>query len=102
MNASFKTNSVEQWLVSVKSGGTARVHFPLLPERQQVILGRAILQPSKNWPQAERNDEMMYMTLTLMAGLIAVMFVATAVSSIINSLRENAATRDAQMRRAAF
>jgi hypothetical protein len=30
------------------------------------------------------------------------MFVATAVSSIVNSLRENAATRDAQMRRAAF
>ncbi|MDB5525464.1 MAG: hypothetical protein JWM58_3227 [Rhizobium sp.] len=45
---------------------------------------------------------MMYMTLTLMAGLIAVMFVATAVSSIINSIRENEASRDAQTRRVAF
>ena len=45
---------------------------------------------------------MMYMTLTLMAGLIAVMFVATAVSSIINSVRENEASRDAQTRSVAF
>jgi len=45
---------------------------------------------------------MMYMTLTLMAGLIAVMFVATAVSSIVNSIRENQATREAHVRRAAF
>lgn len=45
---------------------------------------------------------MMYMTLTLMAGLISVMFVATAVSSIINAVRENNATRDAQSRSVAF
>jgi hypothetical protein len=31
---------------------------------------------------------MMYMTLSVMAGLIAVMFVTTAVSSIIASIRE--------------
>lgn len=31
---------------------------------------------------------MMYATLTLMAALIAVMFMATAVSSVINSIRE--------------
>lgn len=43
---------------------------------------------------------MMYMTLTLMAGIIAVMFVATAASSIINSVRENQAAR--QSRRVAF
>ena len=54
-------------------------------------------------PQPSRKEfEMMYMTLTLMAGLIAVMFVATAVSSIVNSIRENEATREAQTRRAAF
>lgn len=45
---------------------------------------------------------MMYMTLTLLAGLISVMFVATAVSSIINAVRENSATRDALSRSAAF
>ena len=45
---------------------------------------------------------MMYMTLTVMAGLIAVMFVATAVSSIINSIRENDAVRSATGRRAVF
>jgi hypothetical protein len=44
----------------------------------------------------------MYMTLTLMAGLIAVMFVATAVSSVINSIRENEAARAAQTRKVAF
>jgi hypothetical protein len=49
-----------------------------------------------------RKIKMMYMTLTLMAGLIAVMFVATAVSSIINSIRENEAAREAQARRIAF
>jgi len=38
---------------------------------------------------------MMYMTLTLMAGLISVMFVATAVSSIVNAVREGYAARDA-------
>lgn len=36
---------------------------------------------------------MMYATLTLMAALIAVMFVATAVSSVINAIRENEAVK---------
>jgi ABC-type polysaccharide/polyol phosphate export permease len=44
---------------------------------------------------------MMYATLTLMAGLIAVMFVATAVSSVVNAIRENEAVKDT-MRRAAL
>jgi ABC-type polysaccharide/polyol phosphate export permease len=47
-------------------------------------------------------NEMMYMTLTVMAGLITVMFVATAVSSIVTSIRENEASRRAALRRAAF
>lgn len=45
---------------------------------------------------------MMYMTLTLMAGTISVMFVATAVSSVVNMVRENNAARDALVRRAIF
>lgn len=45
---------------------------------------------------------MMYMTMTLMAGLIAIMFVATAVSSIINSVRESEAARHAAGGRAAL
>ncbi|MBL0372887.1 hypothetical protein JJB09_12705 [Rhizobium sp. KVB221] len=45
---------------------------------------------------------MMYVTLTCMAGLIAVMFVATAVSSIVNSIRENETARHAALRRVTF
>jgi hypothetical protein len=36
---------------------------------------------------------MMYATLTLMAATITVMFVATAVSSVINAFRESEAVR---------
>ena len=45
---------------------------------------------------------MMYATLTLMAGLIAVMFVSTAVSSIVNALRENEAVKNTMRRTAAL
>lgn len=45
---------------------------------------------------------MMYMTLTLMAGMISVMFVATAVFSIVNAIRESNESRAALMRSAAF
>lgn len=45
---------------------------------------------------------MMYTTLALMAGMIAVMFVASAVSSIINAIRENEAVKDSMRRSAAI
>lgn len=45
---------------------------------------------------------MMYMILTLLAGLISVMFVTTAVSSVVNAVRENVAAKDASSRHAAF
>jgi len=45
---------------------------------------------------------MMYATLTLMAGMIAVMFVATAVSSVINAIRENEAEKHTMRRTAAL
>ena len=45
---------------------------------------------------------MMYATLTLMAGMIAVMFVATAVSSVINAIRENEAVKHTTRRTAAL
>lgn len=45
---------------------------------------------------------MMYATLTLMAGMIAVMFVATAVSSVVNAFRENEAVKDSMRRSAAL
>lgn len=45
---------------------------------------------------------MMYMTLTVLAGLIAVMFVSTAIGSVVNAIRENEASRAASSRRAAF
>jgi hypothetical protein len=45
---------------------------------------------------------MVYMTLTMMAGLITTMFVATAVSSIVNSIREGEAARAATAKRLAF
>ena len=43
---------------------------------------------------------MIYATLTLMAGLIAVMFVTTAVSSVVNAIRENEAVKDSLRRSA--
>jgi hypothetical protein len=43
---------------------------------------------------------MMYATLTLMAGMIAIMFLATAVSSVINAIRENEAVKDSVRRSA--
>lgn len=45
---------------------------------------------------------MMYATLALMAGLIAVMFIATAVSSIVNAVRENEAVKASLQRSAAI
>jgi hypothetical protein len=45
---------------------------------------------------------MMQMTLGLMAVLIATMFVTTAVSSIINSVREGKGLKEASASRMAF
>jgi ABC-type polysaccharide/polyol phosphate export permease len=45
---------------------------------------------------------MMYATLTLMAGMIAIMFVATAVSSVVNAIRENEAVKVSLRRNAAL
>jgi hypothetical protein len=45
---------------------------------------------------------MMYLTLTIMAATVTVMFLATAVSSIVNAVREEHATRAALSRRVAF
>lgn len=44
---------------------------------------------------------MMYATLTLMAALIAVMFIATAVSSIVNAIREGEAVKRSRRHAAA-
>ncbi|MBX9457237.1 MAG: hypothetical protein KL863_15075 [Rhizobium sp.] len=45
---------------------------------------------------------MMQMTLTLMAALIATMFVTTAAFSIINSIKESRGLKEASARRMAF
>jgi hypothetical protein len=45
---------------------------------------------------------MMQMTLSLMAALIATMFVTTAVSSIVASIRETRGLKQASARRMAF
>jgi hypothetical protein len=45
---------------------------------------------------------MMHMTLSLMACLISVMFVTTAVSSIIASVRETQGMKEASARRMTF
>lgn len=44
---------------------------------------------------------MMYMALILMTVLVLVMFTASAVSSLVNAVREHAATRAALARSAA-
>ena len=43
---------------------------------------------------------MMYLTLTLLAGIISVMFLATAVSSVVNAVRESEAAKEALSRTA--
>lgn len=45
---------------------------------------------------------MMQMTLSIMAALIATMFVTTAVSSIVASIRESKGLKEASARRMAF
>jgi hypothetical protein len=45
---------------------------------------------------------MMQITLTLLAAMIATMFVTTAVSSIIASIREGRGMKEASARRMAF
>lgn len=45
---------------------------------------------------------MIEMTLTLMAALIATMFVTTAVSSIVASIRETEGLKEASARRMSF
>lgn len=45
---------------------------------------------------------MIEMTLSLMAALIATMFVTTAVSSIVTSMRESKGMKEASARRMAF
>jgi ABC-type polysaccharide/polyol phosphate export permease len=51
-------------------------------------------------PTDERTKTMMYATLALMAGLIAIMFIATAVSSIVNAVRESEAVKNSLRRSA--
>jgi hypothetical protein len=53
-------------------------------------------------PANERTMTMMYATLTLMAGMIGIMFVASAVSSVVNAVRENEAVKVSLRRSAAF
>lgn len=45
---------------------------------------------------------MMYAILTLMAALIAIMFVATAISSVVNAVRESEAVKNTARRPLAF
>jgi len=44
----------------------------------------------------------MYATLTLMAGVITIMFVTTAVSSVVNAIREKEAVKISLRRSAAL
>jgi hypothetical protein len=68
-------------------------------DRRMWDKGSIRTQPEEN---GRTTTMLMYMTLTLMAGLISVMFVATAVSSIVNAVREDHAARDALSRASAL
>ena len=103
MNAPFRATSVDSCLSCVK-----------LAERLVISRAKAgspgssdgasdMRRLSYAWPPTdERTRTMMYATLTLMAGLIAVMFVATAVSSIVNAIRESEAVKSSLRRNAAL
>lgn len=75
----------------------------LFPWKQRPGAESGTKVPTKRTRQRnERMTTMMYMTLTLLAGVISVMFVTTAVSSIINAVRESEAAKEALGRTATF
>jgi hypothetical protein len=84
--------------------GTAQQKQQALVSRETEVGGRMWDKgpDNGNWPKCKRTTTMMYITLTLLAGVISFMFVATAVSSVVNAVRENAAAREALSRNAAF
>jgi hypothetical protein len=102
MNVPFSTVSVGKWLCSIKLAKQPQEQVACFPGNSNRISDVRNIRQRTNWRQAEKEKQMMYMTLTLLAGLIGVMFVATAVSSIVNSVRESSAERLAQTRRVAF
>jgi hypothetical protein len=103
MNASFRAVSAGAWLYQVKFRGWRNNNKKRLFPGKQIGSGTCgTTVPTTQPNRHERTKEMMYMTLTLMAGMISVMFVATAASSIVNMVRENNAAREALVRRAIF
>jgi hypothetical protein len=102
MNKPFRAVSVGQWSDDVKLSRTVEEQPDVTVDTAAGLTKRKYSLADLSMLTWKREIEMMYMTLTLMAGIIAVMFVATAVSSIINSIRENEAARQAQTRRTAF
>jgi hypothetical protein len=104
MNGAFRAVSAALCLYNVKFGEQRNNNKKrLFPGKQRPGAECGTKVPSKRTRQRnERTTTMMYMTLTLMAGLISVMFVTTAVSSIVNAVRESNAVRDARSRSAAL
>jgi hypothetical protein len=104
MNAAFRTVSAGPCLYSVKFGEQRNNNKKRLFHRKQMPGAKYGTRIPRQAPGGEtkRMTTMMYMTLTMMAALISVMFVATAVSSIVNAVRENHAAKDALSRSAAF
>jgi hypothetical protein len=104
MNGPFRAVSGDPCLYNVKFGERRNNNNKrLFPRKQHPDAEFETKVSSMTHRQRnERTTTMMYMTLTLMAGLISVMFVATAVSSIVNAVRENNAARKAVSRSAAL
>jgi hypothetical protein len=104
MNDAFRAVSATSCLYGVKFGEQRNNNKKRLFQRKQPPgAGYGTKVPSRRTRQRnERTTMMIYMTLALMAGLISVMFMATAVSSIVNAVRENNAVRDARSRSAAL
>lgn len=104
MNGAFRAVSGGPCLYGVKFGERRNNNNKrLFPRKQHPARGYETKVSSKAHRQRnERTTTMMYMTLTLMAGLISVMFVATAVSSIVNAVRESNAARKAVSHSAAL
>jgi hypothetical protein len=100
MNGPFRAVSGGPCLYHLKFGERRNKNNKrLFPRKQQPAREYETKVSSKAHRQRnERTTTMMYMTLTLMAGLISVMFVTTAVSSIVNAVRESNAARHARSR----
>jgi len=100
LNMPFRAVSVAAWQSGIKLVGSER-SCSYRNSRWHLDMGQT--DPGKDAAKhLKRKITMMSVSLTLIAATIIIMFVATSVASIVNSLRENHVDRLAAGRRMIF